>query len=212
MNTAVMTTLDHGADAARLAAVQTGCTVLLLPSPSGAGKDTIINRLEVLGISHPCRRDTTRPTRPGDNGHYRHIDPEEFADLMKQGYYLLPNQFGGYWYGIPVEEIDRLWASGSVPVLKGPVTLIPDAKERLRSRSPTCRILTVYLLTEPEDAWIQVLHERGLCNVDDRIRDSRVDLEHARNAYRGHIDAFVTNRFGELEQTVDRIVNLLRGA
>ncbi|HIF08545.1 MAG TPA: guanylate kinase [Sneathiellales bacterium] len=90
--------------------------MLVLSSPSGAGKSTIASRLlaleEELVMSVSC---TTRPRRPGeaDGTDYRFVDLEKF-NLMVEGGELLEHAkvFGNY-YGTPRSEVYELIESGN---------------------------------------------------------------------------------------------------
>jgi guanylate kinase len=90
--------------------------MLVLSSPSGAGKSTIASRLlaleEELVMSVSC---TTRPRRPGeaDGTDYRFVDLEKF-NLMVEGGELLEHAkvFDNY-YGTPRSEVYELIESGN---------------------------------------------------------------------------------------------------
>jgi guanylate kinase len=89
--------------------------MLVLSSPSGAGKTTITRRIlerdDNLSISVSV---TTRSQRPGevDGIHYHFIDKPEF-DAMVQNDELLEhaNVFGN-WYGTPRKPVEATLAAG----------------------------------------------------------------------------------------------------
>jgi guanylate kinase len=89
--------------------------MLVLSSPSGAGKTTLTRLLReqepslTLSVSV-----TTRPRRPSEveGVHYRFIDIETF-DLMRERNELLEwAEVHGNFYGSPRREVDRALASG----------------------------------------------------------------------------------------------------
>ncbi len=89
--------------------------MLVLSSPSGAGKTTItralLQREQQLGVSISV---TTRPRRPGeiDGVHYHFIDGAEFDRLVREDKLLEhANVFGNY-YGTPREPVEAMLRVG----------------------------------------------------------------------------------------------------
>ncbi len=89
--------------------------MLVLSSPSGAGKTTLTRLLRekepslTLSVSV-----TTRPRRPSEveGVHYRFIDVEDFAAMRDRGELLEWAEVHGNFYGSPRREIDRSLAAG----------------------------------------------------------------------------------------------------
>ncbi len=89
--------------------------MLVLSSPSGAGKTTLTKLLRdeepslTLSISV-----TTRPRRPSEvhGVHYYFITPEEFIAMRDRGDLLEWAEVHGNFYGSPRKEIDRALQSG----------------------------------------------------------------------------------------------------
>jgi guanylate kinase len=89
--------------------------MLVLSSPSGAGKTTLTRLLRdeepslTLSVSV-----TTRKRRPSemDGVHYRFIDVEEFVALRDRGDLLEWAEVHGNFYGSPRKEIERSLAHG----------------------------------------------------------------------------------------------------
>src|SRR5436309_13248246 len=95
--------------------------LLVLSSPSGAGKTTITHRLierdPSLTLSVSV---TTRPPRPGevDGEHYRFIDRATFEKMVEAGELLEHAEFAGNCYGTPREPVERALAEGRPAVLE----------------------------------------------------------------------------------------------
>ncbi len=89
--------------------------MLVLSSPSGAGKTTIARRLleleDSLSISISV---TTRPRRPGEvqGQDYRFIEPSEFQSLAERGDLLEHAKVFGNYYGTPREPVEQALADG----------------------------------------------------------------------------------------------------
>jgi guanylate kinase len=89
--------------------------MLVLSSPSGAGKTTITRTiLERDSELHISISVTTRRQRPGENDgiHYHFIDEVEFARLVREGQLLEYANVFGNWYGTPRAPVEAMLASG----------------------------------------------------------------------------------------------------
>ncbi|MFQ5938474.1 MAG: guanylate kinase [Alphaproteobacteria bacterium] len=89
--------------------------MLVLASPSGAGKTAISRKLlerdSNLTMSVSI---TTRPKRPGEASgvDYRFVDPTEFDMMTKRGELLEHAKVFGHDYGTPREPVEAALASG----------------------------------------------------------------------------------------------------
>lgn len=82
--------------------------MLVLSSPSGAGKTTIAKKLlELEPELAPSISVTTRPRRPGevDGQDYIFVTPGEFEDLVRKGEFLEHAEVFGYNYGTPRKRV-----------------------------------------------------------------------------------------------------------
>jgi guanylate kinase len=89
--------------------------LLVLSSPSGAGKTTIARRLIAAdpGLTLSVSV-TTRPPRQGeiDGRDYLFINPERFSEMMAQGEFLEHAIVFGHSYGTPRSPIEEALAAG----------------------------------------------------------------------------------------------------
>ena len=90
--------------------------LLVLSSPSGAGKTTITRRLVELegddvaiSVSH-----TTRPKRPDeiDGRDYHFVDKAGFARLRERWEFLESAEVFGHWYGSARDPVERALDAG----------------------------------------------------------------------------------------------------
>lgn len=89
--------------------------MLVLASPSGAGKTAISRKLlERDGNLTMSVSVTTRPKRPGEESgvDYRFVDSTEFDLMIKQGELLEYAKVFGHDYGTPREPVEEALASG----------------------------------------------------------------------------------------------------
>lgn len=90
--------------------------LLVLSSPSGAGKTTItralVKRDRTLKLSVSA---TTRPPRPGEieGKHYYFVTPERFVAMVQNGELLEHAQVFGHNYGTPVAPVTRALENGT---------------------------------------------------------------------------------------------------
>ncbi len=98
-----------------IAAIRRRGIMLILSSPSGAGKTTISRALldsdTELTLSVSV---TTRPPRPGerDGADYRFIDAAEFERMAQKGELLEHAEVFGHRYGSPREPVEAALAAG----------------------------------------------------------------------------------------------------
>jgi guanylate kinase len=89
--------------------------LLVLSSPSGAGKTTITRALiehdPTLGISVSA---TTRPQRPGEveGRHYHFIDAARFEAMVRGGEFLEHALVFGHRYGTPRAPVEAVLSAG----------------------------------------------------------------------------------------------------
>jgi len=89
--------------------------MLVLSSPSGAGKTTISRRLlEADKELHLSVSVTTRKPRPGEvhGTHYHFISNEEFGLMVNRQELLEHAKVFDYYYGTPKEQVEKRLAAG----------------------------------------------------------------------------------------------------
>lgn len=89
--------------------------MLVLSSPSGAGKTTISRRLlEMDSELHLSVSVTTRTRRPGevDGTHYHFISSEDFGLMVNRQELLEHAKVFDYYYGTPKELVERRLSAG----------------------------------------------------------------------------------------------------
>ena len=96
-------------------AIQRRGLMLVLSSPSGAGKTTLSRQLldndNQIQLSVSC---TTRPKRPGerDGVDYRFVDTATFRGMIERKQFLEYAEVFGNYYGTPKAPVDEALAGG----------------------------------------------------------------------------------------------------
>ena len=93
----------------------------ILSSPSGAGKNTLINKLLLdpsISLSHSIST-TTRLQREyeKDGEHYYFITQKEFEQLIEQKQFLEWEKVYNNYYGTSIREIERILNLNKYPIL-----------------------------------------------------------------------------------------------
>ena len=136
--------------------------MLVLSSPSGAGKTTISRRLLALepelALSISA---TTRPMRPGerDGVDYHFVDPTQFDLMVNRGEFLEYAKVFDHYYGTPRKPVERALANGRDVMFdidwQGTQQLAQAAREDLVSvfiLPPSTRTLEQRLKTRAQDS------------------------------------------------------------
>jgi len=178
--------------------------MLVLSSPSGAGKTTIANMLlKIDQHIHPSVSYTTRPIRPGEEHgkHYYFTDKETFLKMAENGEFLEHAEVFGNYYGTPKKIIENYLANGE--------DVIFDIDwQGNRSLSNTARndVVSVFILPPSK----KELYERLVKRAQD-IQET-IDLRMAKaNSELNHWEEYdytIVNK--DLDESIKKILSILR--
>ena len=151
--------------------------ILILSSPSGAGKTTLTRSLVeeqagVLSISV-----TTRPKRPSeiDGKHYDFIDVEEFKGLRDRDELLEWAEVHGNFYGTPRKPVEKTLASGQDMVFD----IDYQGTRQVREKLPD-DVVTVFILP-PSFKELKARLERRAEDAPEviakRLANARIEME-----------------------------------
>lgn len=180
----------------------------MLSGPSGAGKDSVIQRLrsEVTDI-HYAVTATTRDPRPGEvpGKSYHFLSVSQYEAMLDRGELLAPANVHGNWYGVPIDEVRDAFATGQDVFLKIDV----QGALHLRRRIP--QAVFIFLAPPSIDDLVTRLRARHTESPEDlarRIRDAQFEM-----AQLGSYDYEVVNHEGcvnEAAQSVACIISAER--
>lgn len=188
------------------AAPRTGLRVLVLSGPAGAGKTTIVHRLEKLSPVplYKAVSATTRPPRPGEvNGeHYHFLTHDEFVARRSRGEFVECEEVhkSGYWYGTLKSEMQRAAEKGAWAFLE------IDVRGALQVMAEYPEAVTIFLKTPSLQEYEDRLRKRST-ETEENIR-RRLQTAHAELEYAGRYRHVVIN--DNLDRAVAEICDILK--
>lgn len=174
--------------------------LIVISGPSGAGKDTVMQRMKERGLPfHFVVTATTRPRRPNEvhGRDYWFVSKEEFARMIDEDELIEHAIVYGDYKGIPKQQVREALASGADVILRIDV----QGAETVRRMAPEA--LMIFITTDSEEELVRRLETRKTETADSlaiRIATARKELK--------RVDAFdyvVVNREFQLDDTVNVI-------
>jgi guanylate kinase len=178
--------------------------LIVISGPSGAGKDTVMQRMKERGLPfHFVVTATTRPKRESEtNGKdYFFISKEEFARMIEQDELIEYAIVYGDYKGIPKAQVRRALASGNDVVMR----LDVQGAETVRKLANEA--LLIFITAESEDELEHRLRDRRTESSDSlsiRIATARKEFQRIEQ-----FDYVIVNRDFELDETVDKVCAII---
>jgi guanylate kinase len=182
--------------------------ILLLVGPTGAGKDSLKDRLIETGKYHHIVSHTTRPPRinhgvPEQDGkEYHFIDYQQAEAMLDKQLFIEAKIYSGNLYGTSVAEIQSAHEEKKIAMTDIEVQGVAEYK----SLDPD--VLAVFLLPPDFKTWQQRLRRRYGDVVD--AEDSRLRLQTALNEIEQLLitDQYIPIINDDLEQTFQQIESI----
>ena len=174
--------------------------LIVISGPSGAGKDTVMQRMKERGLPfHFVVTATTRPKRANEvhGRDYWFVSKEEFARMINEDELIEHAIVYGDYKGIPKQQVREALETGMDVIMRIDV----QGAETVRKMAPDA--LMIFLTTDNEAELVHRLETRKTETVDSlaiRIATARKELK--------RVDAFdyvIVNRDFRLDETVDVI-------
>ncbi|HEX5368281.1 MAG TPA: guanylate kinase [Dehalococcoidia bacterium] len=178
--------------------------LVVISGPSGAGKDSVADRLlESLPGLHRVVTMTTRPPRPGevDGRDYHFVSEDEFRALLDADGFVEHATVYDRHYGVPRREIDESLASGRDTLARVDV----QGAATLRRLYPDA--LLIFIEPPSLDESNRRVEERdGDTEASRAVRRETATQEmEAAKAF----DHRVVNQTGRLEETALRVTEII---
>ncbi|MEO0108001.1 MAG: guanylate kinase [candidate division WOR-3 bacterium] len=177
--------------------------MVVLSSPSGAGKTSIIR--EVIrrdrGIVYSVSA-TTRPPRPEERNHrdYHFVSLSEFASLRRRGELLEWARVYGFWYGTPKAQLSAAFERGQDVIADLDVKGARTVKRLLPAA------VTVFVTAPNGQELRRRLVARG--TDDPEVLRRRIDESRHELAQAKRFDYLVVN--GSLAEAVKDVMAIVR--
>ena len=174
--------------------------LIVISGPSGAGKDTVVQRMQERGLPfHFVVTATTRPKRANETHgkDYWFVSDEEFAHMIEQNELIEYAIVYGDYKGIPKAQVREALASGKDVVMR----LDVQGAETVRKLAHDA--LLIFITTENEEELVHRLRERKTETSDSlaiRIATARKELQRLEA-----FDYVIVNHDFKLDETVDAI-------
>ena len=174
--------------------------LIVISGPSGAGKDTVMQRMQERGLPfHFVVTATTRHRRPNevDGKDYFFVSMKEFARMINEDELIEHAIVYGDYKGIPKQQVREALASGKDVVMRIDV----QGAETVRKMAPEA--LMIFITTDSEEELVQRLETRKTETANSlaiRIATARKELKRVEA-----FDYVIINRDFQLDTTVDTI-------
>ena len=178
--------------------------LIIISSPTGGGKDAVIaRRLKMFPDSARLVTTTSRAPRPTDQEGvtYHFISPADFADKIKQDYFLEYNNCVGNYYGTPKKYLEDLLKNNDL------VFSNLDVNGKHSMDKLEVNNLSFFLLPESMETLKKRAEKRGGMTpkmIQDRIRLAGQEIANSHD-----YDYQITNYEGKLQQTTDNIAEII---
>jgi len=176
----------------------------VVTGPSGAGKGTLIRTvLDRVPSVAAAVSATTRERRPGeqDGREYYFLGSDEFlARIDRREFLEYVAYVSGHRYGTLRSELDRIRATGKVPLLE----LETEGALRVRGEVPGAVTIFISARVEELERRLRERATESAGEIGERIELARRQLEQA-----DEFDYVVEN--DELDRAVDELADLVRG-
>lgn len=178
--------------------------LIVISGPSGAGKDTVMQRMKERGLPfYFVVTATTRPKRENEihGRDYFFISKEEFARMISEDELIEHAIVYGDYKGIPKQQVREALASGMDVVMR----LDVQGAETVRKLAPEA--LLIFITTRNEDELVHRLETRKSETADSlalRIATARKELKRVEA-----FDYVIVNQNFHLDETVDKIRSII---
>ncbi|HEY6958456.1 MAG TPA: guanylate kinase [Candidatus Limnocylindria bacterium] len=179
--------------------------LVIISAPSGAGKDTVIDRLiprlddAVLYVTA-----TSRKPRPGEvhGRHYYFYSPEKFREEIETGNFLEWSMVHGEFKGVRRDVLGDTLRGHRIVIVK------PDPQGMRKIKSQLPEALTIFIMPPSVESLQRRLIRRGTETKEEReirLRNAEIEMAAA-----PEYDYVVLNEDGKIDETVEQIAEIIQ--
>ncbi len=179
--------------------------LVLISGPSGVGKDSVLQCMKDMGYPfHFVVTATTRAPRSNEvhGEHYLFLSEPQFEAMVENDEFLEHTLVYGEPKGVPKAQVRAALASGKDVIMR------VDVQGAATVRRKVPEVITVFLTAASEKELVERLKRRrteSACGLRRRISLAREEMERI-----PEFDYVVVNREDELDETVRRIVAIMK--
>ena len=181
--------------------------LVIISAPSGAGKDTVIDRLmqtHKLDDAVVYVTATSRKPRPGevDGKHYYFYSPEKFREEIEEGNFLEWSMVHGEFKGVRRDVLGETLQNHRTVVVK------PDPQGMRKIKSQLPEALTIFIMPPSVESLRKRLTTRGTETPEQlavRLRNAEIEMAAA-----PEYDYVVVNEDGKIDETADQIAAIIK--
>jgi guanylate kinase len=179
--------------------------LVIISAPSGAGKNTVIERLvKKLADAVVYVTATSRKPRPNElNGKdYYFYSPEKFREEIEEGNFLEWSMVHGEFKGVRRDILGDTLRGHEI------VIVAPDPQGMRKIKSHLPEVLTIFIMPPSVESLQRRLTQRGTETPEQRavrLRNAEIEMAAA-----PEYDYVVPNEDGKIDETVDQIAEIIR--
>jgi len=179
---------------------------VIISAPSGAGKDTVIDRLlqtEKVLDAVVYVTATSRKPRPGEvhGQHYFFYEPEKFREEIEAGNFLEWSMVHGDFKGVRRDALAETLQEHRVVIVKPE----PQGMRKIKALLP--EVLTIFIMPPSVESLRHRLLSRGTETPEQlelRLRNAEIEMAAA-----PEYDYVVVNEDGKIDETVGEISSII---
>ena len=181
--------------------------LVIISAPSGAGKDTVIDRLvqmQKLDDAAVYVTATSRKPRPGevDGVRYYFYTPEKFRQEIEAGNFFEWSIVHGEFKGVRRDILGDTLRDHKIVIVK------PDPQGMRKIKSHLPEALTIFIMPPSVESLKRRLDHRGTETPEQRaVRLRNAEIEMAATP---EYDYVVVNEDGKIDETADQIAGIIK--
>ena len=179
--------------------------LVIVSAPSGAGKDTVIERLVTkLDDAVVYVTATSRKPRPGEihGKHYYFYSPEKFREEIEEGNFLEWSMVHGEFKGVRRDVLADTLRDHKIVIVK------PDPQGMRKIKSQLPEALTIFIMPPSVESLRRRLAKRGTETPEQReirLRNAEIEMAAA-----PEYDYVVVNEDAKIDETVEQIAEIIK--
>ena len=181
--------------------------IVILSSPSGAGKTTLVKKIAkekefIISISHTTRKPRSNETNGED---YYFIDQNEFENLIKNQEFLEYAKVFGNYYGSSKKQVFENLKIGKNVIFD----IDWQGTEQIIKEKLNFKIITFFILPPSKEVLFKRLRNRDMKDkniVEQRMKQFNEDIEHWTNYNHVVINDDLESCYKEIIRLIDESI------